>query len=135
IAMRPGKPLMFGKIGATPLLGLPGNPVSSLVCSMIFLVPAVARMLGLAETGPSGHTAILGCDLAENDQRQDYLRSTLALDAAGRRVATPFPRQDSSMLSFLAKADCLVIRLPHAPAAKAGDPVDVLLLRDGPILL
>jgi molybdopterin molybdotransferase len=130
IAMRPGKPLMFGRIAATPVLGLPGNPVSSLVCATLFLRPALAKMLGRAETGPASKAAILGRDLGANDKRQDYLRATLTTDAQGRPVATPFDRQDSSMVATLARADCLIVRAPHAPAAKAGDPVTIVALAD-----
>ena len=126
IAMRPGKPLMFGRIGDTAVLGLPGNPVSSLVCALIFLEPALARMLGRADTDGRHAMAILGADLPANDRRQDYLRATLWRDAAGRMVATPFAKQDSSMLSLLAKADCLVLRPPHVPATKAGATVDII---------
>ena len=125
IAMRPGKPLMFGHIGETPVLGLPGNPVSSLVCAMIFLRAALAAMLG---TTSAMHLvkAVLGRDLPANDRRQDYLRGTLAGDADGRLVATPFDKQDSSMLATLARATCLIVRPPNAPAARAGDPADVV---------
>lgn len=133
IAMRPGKPLMFGRIGGTPLLGLPGNPVSSLVCAVIFLRPALERMLGIGDGTVRTQRAALGRDLPANDRREDYLRATLAPDAQGRLVATPFPRQDSSMLAALAQAQGLVIRPPHAPAARAGDPVDVLPL-DGSLV-
>jgi molybdopterin molybdotransferase len=130
IAMRPGKPLMFGRIGDTPVLGLPGNPVSSLVCATIFLRPVLARMLGLADTAPQTRSAILGQDLPANDRRQDYLRATTTLTASGQTVATPFERQDSSMLATLARADCLIVRPPHAPPARAGDPVEIVPLRD-----
>ena len=128
IAMRPGKPLIFGRIGGTPLLGLPGNPVSSLVCSLVFLKPAMERMLGLQPHASQPTTALLGRDLPANDKREDYLRATLAKDAAGQLVATPFDKQDSSMLSLMARADCLAIRPPHAPAAKAGDSIEIMLL-------
>lgn len=128
IAMRPGKPLMFGRIGDTPVLGLPGNPVSSLVCAIIFLRGALGAMLG---TDGSGHVgkAVLGRDLPANDRRQDYLRSSLSVDADGRPVATPFDKQDSSMLATLARAACLVVRPPNAAAARAGDVVEVIELR------
>ncbi len=132
IAMRPGKPLMFGRMGRTPVLGLPGNPVSSLVCALLFLRPAISALLGLAEDLPS-ETALLGRDLAENDERQDYLRARLEPDAAGGLRAVPFERQDSSMLATLSRADCLIIRAPHAPPAAAGDPVAILRL-GGPLL-
>ncbi len=130
VAMRPGKPLMFGRIGATPVLGLPGNPVSSLVCAAVFLRPALALMLGLSESAEENETAVLGCDLSENDSRQDYLRSKLSRDREGRLVATPFAKQDSSMLFLLQRADCLVVRAPHAPQAAAGERVAILRLDD-----
>jgi molybdopterin molybdotransferase len=127
IAMRPGKPLMSGRIGPMPMLGFPGNPVSSMVCGILFLMPALAQMLGTGETEPLRDTAVLGIDLEENDRREDYLRATLAHEG-GRLVVTPFEKQDSSMFSRLAAADCLLIRPPHAPAAKAGDTVDIVRL-------
>ncbi len=129
IAMRPGKPLMFGKIGPTPMLGLPGNPVSSLVCGLIFVVPALERLLGIADAVAAGdETARLGCALETNDRRQDYLRAKLARDEAGTLIATPFEKQDSSMLRLLTESQCLVIRPPHAPAASAGDTVRIIRL-------
>jgi molybdopterin molybdotransferase len=130
IAMRPGKPLMFGRIADTPVLGLPGNPVSSLVCATLFLRPALAKMLGRAETGPASKPAILGRDLGANDKRQDYLRATLSADEQGRPVAIPFERQDSSMVATLARADCLIVRAPNAPPARAGDPVQIIALAE-----
>ncbi len=135
IAMRPGKPLMFGRMGDTPVLGLPGNPVSSLVCATIFLMPVLARLLGIEDKTPSRLTARLGRDLGPNDRREDYLRATLTTDADGRLVATPFTTQDSSMLATLARADCLVRRPPHAPAAKAGEIVDIVTFGHGIIRL
>ena len=128
IAMRPGKPLMFGRLGETAMLGLPGNPVSALVCGLIFLRPAIARMLGLDDAPARRGKAALGRDVAANDRREDYLRATLARDGSGALVATPFEIQDSSMLSRLARADCLIVRPPHAPAAPKGTPVDVIPL-------
>jgi len=128
IAMRPGKPLMFGHLDDTAMLGLPGNPVSALVCSLIFLRPAIAKMLGLGETSVRYGKAELGCDVAGNDHREDYLRATLARDESGELVATPFEIQDSSMLSRLAHADCLIVRAPHASAAAKGTPVDIIPL-------
>jgi molybdopterin molybdotransferase len=130
IAIRPGKPLMFGRIGATAVLGFPGNPVSSLVCAVVFLEPAMRAMLGRPAHDPT-EEAVLGTDLGENDRRQDYLRSRLSRDGDGRLVATPFQKQDSSMLSLLAKSDCLLIRAPHAPALKAGAVVPILRLAGG----
>jgi molybdopterin molybdotransferase len=127
IAMRPGKPLMFGRVGDTPVIGLPGNPVSSAVCALLFIGPALDAMLGLGGA-PRRRAAILGADLPANDRREDYLRAELSTDAGGRPVATPFGKQDSSMLSLLARSDCLVVRKPNAPAAKAGDGCEVLPL-------
>ncbi len=132
IAMRPGKPLMFGRVGETPVLGLPGNPVSTIVCALIFLRPALARMQGLAATEERPETAFLGADLTENDRRQDYLRAKLSRDDAGRRIATAFEPQDSSMLSFLSRAQCLIVRRPLAPAAKTGDTVEIIAFRTDP---
>jgi len=131
IAMRPGKPLIFGNIGATRFLGVPGNPVSSLVCATMFLRPAIDTMLGRITEPVPQPTALLGRDLPENDSREDYLRARLSHDAQGRLVATPFDRQDSSMLSFLAKADCLVVREPRAPAIGAGALVSIVPLAGG----
>lgn len=131
IAMRPGKPLIFGRLGATPMLGFPGNPVSSMVCGNLFLKPALATMLGMADVEPQLHSAILGVDLKENDQREDYLRATLSRDDSGNAVATPFPTQDSSMFRRMAQADCLVVRAPLAPPVKAGDTVTYIALGGG----
>ena len=132
IAMRPGKPLMFGNVGGTRLLGLPGNPVSSLVCALVFLRPAMARMLGADEDDhPLALRASLGADVGENDERQDYLRAKLARDENGALIATPFAKQDSSMLSLLVRAQCLVVRPPHAPAAARGAEVEIIPLEGG----
>ena len=133
IAMRPGKPLIFGRIGPTPVLGLPGNPVSGLVCATLFLRPAMAAMLGEVSAPEPAETALLAAGLPANDERQDYLRATLARDAQGRATARAFERQDSSMLANLAHADCLIVRPPPAPAAKAGEPVEILRLAGGHI--
>lgn len=127
IAMRPGKPLIFGKMNQTLMLGLPGNPVSTIVCATIFLAPAVRTMLG--QSGTSGNTtfqAELGIDVSENDRRQDYLRASMEIGPQGQRIVTPFPKQDSSMLRLLQQADCLVIREPHAPALPKGARVSCL---------
>ncbi len=131
IAMRPGKPLIFGRIGDTPILGLPGNPVSATVCALIFLGPAIRVMLGLRNGATPAASAVLGRDLGANDERQDYLRSKLAPGPDGAMVATPSETQDSSMFATLAHADCLVVRAPHAPPAKAGDVVTILPLQGG----
>jgi molybdopterin molybdotransferase len=126
IAMRPGKPLIFGRLGDTPMLGLPGNPVSSLVCALLFLKPAIAAMLGTKHEEQI-LTARLARDLPPNDSRQDYLRAKLEL-RDGELWADPFPVQDSSMLRTLARADALVIRAVEASAAATGDRVEILRL-------
>ena len=131
IAMRPGKPLIFGRLAGAPLLGLPGNPVSSLVCAVIFLRPALAALLGSERGGQAGETAVLGKGLPPNDEREDYLRAALARDGRGPPVASPFDVQDSSMFANMARSDCLVIRPPYAPAASAGSAVDILPLGGG----
>jgi molybdopterin molybdotransferase len=128
IAMRPGKPLLFGELGATPVLGLPGNPVSAIVCAILFLVPALARLSGLPAAPPPVSTAILGAPVKQNDRRADHLRSTISSDSAGRIVVTPFPQQDSSMLRRLALADALLLRAPHAPALPEGAEVSIIRL-------
>ena len=128
IAMRPGKPLMVGTLGRTRVLGLPGNPVSALICGHVFLRPLIRTMLGLAAPEETV-TAALGSPMPANDGRQDYVRARLQA-AEGRRVVTPFPLQDSSMLATLAAADALIIRPVLAPPAAAGTPVPVLLLGD-----
>jgi molybdopterin molybdotransferase len=125
IAMRPGRPLMHGRLGAMQVLGVPGNPVSSYVCAFLFLVPLIRKLTGRDDLITPTETAKLGCDLPENDERADYLRATLTNVAKGL-VATPFPTQDSSMMAPLAKADCLLIREPHAPPAKAGSPCAII---------
>jgi molybdopterin molybdotransferase len=127
IAMRPGKPLMFGTLGALRVIGLPGNPVSALVTAALFVGPAIARMLGQTDVGPRIVKARLGIDLPANDLRQDYMRAAVTEDAQGF-VATPFGKQDSAMLSALSRSGGLVIRPPHAPAAQAGTEVDLVRL-------
>ncbi len=119
LALRPGRPLMHGRLGAMHVLGVPGNPVSAFVCGFLFLVPLIRRLAGRSDLARKAESAVLGCDLPENDERADYLRATLAESPQGP-VATPFPVQDSSMMAPLAKADCLIIREPFEPAAKAG---------------
>ncbi len=128
IAMRPGKPLMFGRYRELPMLGLPGNPVSALVCALLFLVPAIARLQG-GEASPRTTLARLVTPLPQNDRREDYLRARLVQRPGELPFAAPFEKQDSSMLSALSAADCLVIRAPEAPAAKAGDIVTIMPLR------
>ncbi len=128
IALRPGKPLMFGHLQGMRILGLPGNPVSSLICAHIFLTPLIRTFMGLSHT-PDLRAAVLGTDMPTNDQRQDYVRARIVTGPDGTLTATPFPLQDSSMLKFLADANGLIIREPHAPALAAGSPCTILMLR------
>ncbi len=127
VALRPGRPMMHGKLGAMQVLGLPGNPVSSYVCAFLFLVPLIRRLAGRADVEPKAEPARLGRDLPENDERQDYLRATLE-DGPDGPVATPVAAQDSSLMATLARADCLLIREPFAPKAAAGSPCVILKL-------
>jgi molybdopterin molybdotransferase len=128
IAMRPGKPLLFGQLGVTPVLGLPGNPVSAMVCAILFLLPALGRLSGLPAAPPPVTTAILGGPLKQNDRRADHLRATVSIRPDGRIVATAFPVQDSAMLRRLATADALILRAPHAPALEEGAEVGIIRL-------
>jgi molybdopterin molybdotransferase len=128
IAMRPGKPLLFGQLGVTPVLGLPGNPVSAMVCAILFLLPALARLSGLPAAPPAVSIAILGAPVKQNDRRADHLRATVSTDSSGRIVVTPFPVQDSAMLRRLAHADALVLRAPHAAALPEGAEVGIIRL-------
>jgi molybdopterin molybdotransferase len=126
IAMRPGKPLMVGRYRGTPMVGLPGNPVSTLVCALLFLRPALDRLSGAVSAEEAAPTARLGTALPKNDRRQDYLRSRLARAADGALEVFPFEVQDSSMMRLLSEADCLVVRPPHAPAIAAGATVPIV---------
>ena len=128
VAMRPGRPMMHGRLGDMHVLGLPGNPVSAYVCSVLFLVPLIRRLVGRQDVDVPQEAAVLGRDLPANDERADYLRATLTIGPDGQAVATPAPIQDSSMLVPLAQADCLVVREPHAPAAKAGSRCAIVKL-------
>jgi molybdopterin molybdotransferase len=127
VALRPGRPMMHGRLGAMQVLGVPGNPVSSYVCAFLFLVPLIRRLSGRADVERVPEPARLGCDLPANDERADYLRATLSVGPDGP-IATPLPAQDSSLMAPLAKADCLVIRPPNAPAASSGSPCVILKL-------
>ncbi|MDB5703636.1 MAG: molybdenum cofactor biosynthesis protein MoeA [Sphingomonas bacterium] len=121
IALRPGKPMMAGRLNGAIVLGLPGNPVSAFVTATLFLRPLIAAMAGARDPLPRTASAILGEDLPANDHRQDYLR---AATRDGRVFAAAI--QDSSMLGTLARADCLIMRAPHAPALMAGEPVEIV---------
>ena len=126
IAMRPGKPLIFGRLGNTPFLGLPGNPVSTLVCALLFLRPAICAMLGGSIDTPRRPARLAG-SLRANDARQDYLRAALEW-RDGACWARPFAQQDSSMLKLFSEAQALIVRKPHAPAATDGAPIEILPL-------
>ncbi len=127
IAMRPGKPLMFGHIHGTPMLGLPGNPVSAGVCAVLFVRAVICALQGL-DPSPPEIPAVLEQPLDANDRRQDYLRADAAWRADGRLGVQAAAKQDSSMLAVFARAACLIKRAPFAPAAPAGTPVSVLPL-------
>ena len=127
VALRPGRPMMHGRLGAMHVLGLPGNPVSAFVCSVLFLIPLIRRLAGRTDVEPRIESAVLGCDLPANDERADYLRATLTPGPDGP-VAAPFLQQDSSMLVPLAKAGCLLVREPYEPAARAGSRCNILKL-------
>ena len=128
IAMRPGKPLIHGRLGDVPMLGLPGNPVSALVCAILFLLPAIAKLSGLPGDPPMAEPVRLATPLPANDIREDYLRATLLTRDDGGWLAHPYPTQDSGMLSRLASADALIIRPPFAPACAAGEMVPAIRL-------
>ncbi|MBI5129813.1 MAG: molybdopterin molybdotransferase MoeA [Rhodopseudomonas palustris] len=128
IAMRPGKPMMHGRLGPMRVIGLPGNPVSSYVCAFLFMVPLIRALCGMRESMHQRQPARLGGDLAANDQREDYLRAHLTLRDDGQWLATPVDRQDSSLLARLSAAQGLIIRPPFAPAAAEGAPCLILKL-------
>ncbi|HEX5212225.1 MAG TPA: gephyrin-like molybdotransferase Glp [Pseudolabrys sp.] len=127
VALRPGRPMMHGRLGGMQVLGVPGNPVSSYVCAFLFLVPLIRRLAGRHDVDRAPEPALLGADMPANDERADYLRATLKAGPDGP-VATPLPDQDSSLMAPLAKADCLLIREPHTPAARLGSPCVILKL-------
>jgi molybdopterin molybdotransferase len=128
IAMRPGKPMMHGRLGGMRVIGLPGNPVSSYVCGFLFVVPLIRQLSGRSDVHHRAETALLGRDVATNDQREDYLRARLEVRSDRALIATPVSHQDSSLLGNLAAARALLIRPPFAPAAAAGTPCDILRL-------
>jgi molybdopterin molybdotransferase len=128
IAMRPGKPLMAGRLGRIPMIGLPGNPVSALVCALLYVLPALECLSGLSGDPPPTVPARLGAPLRANDHRADFLRGRLTRNEDGELIATAFERQDSAMLKLLADANVLILRAPHAPALEAGAMVEVIRL-------
>ena len=125
IAMRPGKPLIWGKIGNAPLLGLPGNPVSTAVCALVFLAPAISK-LGGGTHQQHLFSAAITTDLPENDLRQDYIRARMGRADHGVTSVRPAQRQDSSMMATLAQADAFIVRPPFDPPINAGDIVSIL---------
>jgi molybdopterin molybdotransferase len=128
IAMRPGKPMMHGRLGAMRVVGVPGNPVSSYVCTWLFVVPLIRALSGRKVIHHRRESALLGRDLGANDVREDYLRARLEKRSDGTLIVTPVNHQDSSLLANLAAAQALVIRAPFAPAAKAGASCEILRL-------
>ena len=132
IAMRPGKPLMAGKLGGALMLGLPGNPVSSLVCGQIFVLPAIAAMQGLPYQPPATRTAKLTEPIGSNKKREHYMRSTVRRDGE-HLICTPADRQDSSLLTVLSDANALMVRQPNDEAQPEGAIVTVMPLpgKDG----
>ncbi|MFN4201910.1 MAG: molybdopterin molybdotransferase MoeA [Tabrizicola sp.] len=127
LALRPGKPLMAGRLNGVPMLGLPGNPVSAIVCGHLFLLPMVRAMLGDPSPAPVPRKARLMVDLPPNGTRAHYMRARLTA-TDGLPEITPFDRQDSALLSILGQADALLIRPIDAPACRAGDTVPYLAL-------
>jgi molybdopterin molybdotransferase len=127
IAMRPGKPLMAGRVLGIPMLGLPGNPVSAIVCGHLFLIPMLKAMLGLPDPAPQTLTAALGEDLPANGPRAHYMRARLSTPN-GIATVTPFARQDSALLTILTEADALVIVAPDAPPQPKGSAVNYIPL-------
>lgn len=128
IAMRPGRPIMYGRIGDMRVIGLPGNPVSAYTGAMLFVVPLLRALQGRGDIHHPLEHAVLGADLPANDWRADYLRGRLSPREDAAPLATPFPRQDSSMMRVLAEAECLIVRPAEEPARKAGDSCRIIRL-------
>jgi molybdopterin molybdotransferase len=127
IAMRPGKPLLYGRLGHQRVLSLPGNPVSALITAHVFLVPMLQAMLGLTTRALPLPEAVLGEALAANGPREHYMRARSEWREDGTRVVRPLPSQDSSLVAELARADCLIVRAPHAAPLAAGERVGIIL--------
>jgi molybdopterin molybdotransferase len=128
VAMRPGKPVLYGRLGGQRLLGVPGNPVSALVCAFVFLVPMLRALLGLAEERHPEPEAVLGASLPANGPRRNYMRATSTWREDGVRVVRPLPSQDSSLVAAFTRADCLIVRMPGAHALPEGARVRILPL-------
>ena len=130
IAMRPGKPLLYGRLGNQRVLGVPGNPVAALICGLVFLVPMLHRLLGLREHGREPQEAVLGQALEANGPREHYMRATITWRSGGERLVIPLAAQDSALMADLARADCLIVRPPDAPALAEGERVMIIPLDD-----
>jgi molybdopterin molybdotransferase len=128
IAMRPGKPMLYGRMGHQRVLGVPGNPVSALICAHIFLLPMITRMLGLADVARPEPEVVLGEEIEANGVREHYMRAVSEWRDDGTRVVRPLPSQDSSLVAALVRANCLIVRAPHAPALPAGGKVRIIPL-------
>lgn len=131
IAMRPGKPMLYGRLGNQRVLGLPGNPVSALICAQVFLKPMLEKMLGLADRAHPEPQAVLGEALEANGEREHYMRAVSEWREDGTRIVRALPSQDSSLMAALAEADCLIVRAPHASALGQGAKVRILPLPRG----
>jgi molybdopterin molybdotransferase len=125
VALRPGRPMMHGRLGSLQVLGVPGNPVSSYICGFLFLVPLIRALSGRTDLAHRRERETLGRDLAENDEREDYLRAVLT-PGADRDVATPVTAQDSSLMAPLSRAGCVIVRAPHAAAAAKGSTCEIV---------
>lgn len=130
VAIRPGKPLMFGRLERTRVLGLPGNPVSALVTARVFLLPLIRALLGMPPQPNDIETAVLTRGLDANGPRLHLMRAKLGRDASGALAVAPMPSQDSALLSALVEANCLIWREPDAAASAAGDAVRIVRLAD-----
>jgi molybdopterin molybdotransferase len=128
IAMRPGKPMLYGRMGHQRVLGVPGNPVSALICAHIFLLPMITRMLGLADVARPEPEVVLGEEIEANGVREHYMRAVSEWRDDGTRVVRPLPSQDSSLVAALVRANCLIVRAPHATALPAGGKVRIIPL-------
>ena len=130
IAMRPGKPLLYGRLGNQRVLGVPGNPVAALICGLVFLVPMLHRLIGLREHGREPQEAVLGQALEANGPREHYMRATSTWRSGGERLVIPLAAQDSALMADFARADCLIVRPPDAPALAEGERVMIIPLDD-----
>jgi molybdopterin molybdotransferase len=128
IAMRPGKPLLYGRLGRQRVLGLPGNPVSAFVTAMVFLVPMLRHLLGTEPSGRGLIEAVLDEDLEANGPREHYMRGHSELTAGGERLVRPLASQDSSLMADFARANCLIVLAPNAPVLPRGERVRILPL-------